>query len=75
MIAFYQKTRSTISLFSFLIELAAFILHAANAAKVRTGLRKNNGFITAFRKFAPHLTADWIEYFCNSHLLYTIRDF
>jgi len=40
-----------------------FILNAVNAAKVRTGLRKNNGFMTAFRKFAPHLTADWIEYF------------
>ena len=34
------------------------VIFTTNVVKVRFGLRKNSGFIAAFRNFAPHLTAE-----------------
>jgi len=53
-----SKKRKAIFVFhlSNIMHLSIFI--TTNVVKVRFGLRKNSGFIAAFRNFAPHLTAD-----------------
>ncbi len=58
MIAFCLKREKATFAFHLSNIMQLSIFFTTNVVKVRSGLGKNNGFIAAFRKFAPHLTAE-----------------